>query len=203
MSSRGAGASRRAAAPRAGLAAEVEREVVGGEQVGRRGQPAGGAEGHRAAPGSSAARSGPAASIRPSKPLPGVSTPRADRVAPAAASERSSGGDAIEAGAAELAGEARRMAVPGEAALGHQRLGRAAGLQPGVQPLQRSFPSFSRLSSSLASSTVSQGGGRKLGSSVGRPGQADLATDQGDLARLQPAGQQRAEVEPQPQRRGR
>ena len=111
-------------------------------------------------------------------------------------------GDAVEAGAAELQGEAGGIAAPGEAALGHHRFGGAAGQQPGIHRLGLQAADAEAAVLQPRVERAEPGRGAEAGQRQRRPGQRDVAADQDQLARLQPAGQQRGEVEPEAQAAG-
>ena len=181
-----------------GLAAEVERQFVGGDEVGGGGQPAGGAEG--AGRGRQQRGEVGAGGLQPA-------------LEAAAGRQHAAGRDAwCRPARGKGRAAPRRRSRRGRAGWRsgwHSRPRRAlpsatrasaapAGLQPGVQRLE---PQPADREPAILQPGFERGEpGRRpeAGQRRRRPGQRDLAADQGDLARLEPAGQQRAEVEPQP-----
>ena len=134
MSSRASGARRKVAAPRAGWPLRSKCEVVGGDQVGGGGQPAGGAPGpgRRRQQRGEVVAAGLHAGPRSRPRRPARRGPKG--VEPTPARVRSSGATPSKPARPSCSGEAGGIAAPGEAALGHHRLGRrrrsAAGRSP-------------------------------------------------------------------------
>ena len=89
--------------------------------------------------------------------------------------------------------------MPPDRTLGHHRLDRAAGPQAGVDPLGLQPAEAEAAILQPCIEQTEPGLRAEAGPRDAQPGQRYVAADQDQLAPLQPAGQQRGEVEAEPQ----